>query len=77
MFMLVLMLVSKWEPALNNNTSGKCYCKYRSAVFLIFVVFSSSEDLHERMVNNALGVMVGITTVLVDITKNNSAEDSL
>ena len=62
---------------LTTLQAGSIINKDRSAVFLIFVIFSSSEDLHERMVNNALGVMVGITTVLVDITKNNSAEDSL
>ena len=50
---------------------GSVINKHRSAVFLIFVIFSFGEDLHERMVNNALGLMMGITTV-VDITKNNS-----
>ena len=37
--------------------------KHRRAVFLIFVIFSSSDDLHERMVNNASAVTMGITAV--------------
>ena len=48
---------------------GSIINRHRSAVFLIFAIFSSDEDLHERMGNNTLGVMMGITTVLVDITR--------
>ena len=35
-------------------------------------MFSSNEELHGWMVNNALAVKMGITTVLDDVTKNNS-----